>query len=57
MKKFFITCAAILILMTGTAKAAQAEYVLNSAELYPILTGEDYCDEIVLETLAQITTD
>ena len=57
MKKFFITCAAILILMTGSAKAAQAEYVLNSAELYPTLTGEDYCDEIVLETLAQITTD
>lgn len=57
MKKFFITCAAILILLTGSATAAQAEYVLNSAELYPTLTGEDYCDEIVLETLAQITTD
>ena len=57
MKKFFITCAAIFFLMTSSAKAAQAEYVLNNAELYPTLTGESYCDEIVLETLAQIIDD
>lgn len=57
MKKFFVTCAAILILLTGKASATDAEFLLNNAELYPTLTGEAYCDEIVLETLAQITTD
>ena len=55
MKKIFITCAAVLILMTGSARAADAEYILNNAELYPTSTGADYCDEIVQETLAQIT--
>ena len=57
MKKFFITCAAILILLTSKASASDAEYLLNNAELYPTLTGADYCDEIVQETLAQITSD
>ena len=57
MKKFFITCAAVLILMTSSAKAADAEFLLNNAELYPTSTGADYCDEIVQETLAQITGD
>lgn len=57
MKKFFITCAAVFFLLTSSAKAVQAEYLLNNAELYPTLTGDSYCDEIVLETLAQITTE
>ncbi len=55
MKKFFLTCAAVLILLTNSAKAMDNEYLLNNAELYPTLTGADYCDEIVQETLAQIT--
>jgi len=57
MKKFFVTCAAILILLTSKASASDAEYLLNNAELYPTWTGADYCDEIVQETLAQITND
>lgn len=57
MKKFLLTCAAIFILMTGSAKAAIAEYVLNHAELYPTSTGVVYCDEVVWATLNQITTD
>ena len=57
MKKFLITCAAIMILLTNSAKATDAEFLLNNAELYPTLTGADYCDEIVQETLAQITGD
>ena len=57
MKKFLITCAAVLILMTSSAKAADAEFLLNNAELYPTSTGADYCDEVVQETLAQITGD
>ena len=57
MKKFLLTCAAIFILMTGSAKAAIAEYVLNNAELYPTSTGVAYCDEVVLATLNRITTD
>lgn len=57
MKKFLLTCAAIFILMTGSAKAAIAEYVLNHAELYPTSTGVAYCDEVVWATLNRITTD
>ena len=57
MRNFFLTICAITLLMTGSAKAAQAEYVLNNAELYPTSTGADYCDEIVWQTLNQITTD
>ena len=57
MKKFLLTCAAIFILMTSSAKAADVEYVLNHAELYPTSTGVYYCDEVVWATLNQITTD
>ena len=57
MRNFLITCAAIFILMTSSVKAADAEFLLNNAELYPTSTGADYCDEIVQETLAQITGD
>lgn len=57
MKKFFATIMLTLCLLTSSALAAQFEYLLNNAELYPTATGADYCDEIVQETLAQITTD
>ncbi len=57
MKKFLTICAAIFILMTGSAKAMDNEYLLNNAELYPTSTGADYCDEIVWQTLSQITSD
>ena len=57
MKKFFVTCAAIFFLLTNSVEAAYAEFLLNNAELYPTATGAEYCDEIVQETLAQITTD
>ena len=57
MKNFLLTCAAILILLTSTAHASDAEYLLNNAELYPTATGEDYCDEIVRQTLERITND
>ena len=57
MKKFLTICAATLILLTGTAKASDVEYLLNNAELYPTSTGAAYCDEIVRQTLNQITTD
>ena len=57
MKKFFLTCAALMILLTSSAKAADAEYLLNNAELYPVSTGAGYCDEIVWQTLNQITYD
>ena len=57
MKNFLATCAAIFFLLTSHVNAADAEYLLNNAELYPTATGADYCDEIVQETLAQITYD
>ena len=57
MRNFLIACAAVMILLTGSAKAAVAEYVLNNAELYPTSTGADYCDTVVWQTLNQITTD
>jgi len=57
MKKFLTTCAAILILLTTSSEAADADYILNNAQLYPTSTGEDYCDEIVWQTLNQITTE
>ena len=57
MKNFLVTCAAILILLTSSVEASDAEYLLNNAELYPTATGADYCDEVVQATLAQITDD
>ena len=57
MKKFFVTCAAIFFLLTSSVQAAIAEDVLNSAELYPTETGDDYCDAAVQETLSEITYD
>ena len=55
MKKFLLTCAAVMMLLTGSAKAADAEYLLNNAELYPMSTGAAYCDAAVQETLSRIT--
>ena len=57
MRNFLIACAAIFILLTGSAKAMDNEYLLNHAELCPMDTGAAYCDEIVQDTLAQITDD
>ena len=56
MKKFFLICAAMMILLTSSAKASHAD-ILNNAELYPTSTGADYCDEVVWQTLNQITYD
>ncbi|MBR6712322.1 MAG: transglutaminase domain-containing protein [Selenomonadaceae bacterium] len=56
MKKFFLICAAMMILLTSSAKASYAD-ILNNAELYPTSTGADYCDEVVWQTLNQITYD
>ena len=57
MKKFFYHCALLLILLTSSVEATDAEYLLNNAALYPTSTGADYCDEIVWQTLNQITSD
>lgn len=57
MKKFFLTFATIFIFLTGSVEATDAEFLLNNAELYPMDTGADFCDEIVQDTLAQITDD
>lgn len=57
MRNFFVSLAAIFIFMTSSAKASDAEFLLNNAELYSTSTGADYCDEIVWQTLAQITND
>lgn len=57
MKNFLATLMLTLFLLTCPTQASDAEYLLNNAELYPTLTGEDYCDEIVAETLAAITDD
>ena len=57
MKKFFATCAAVLLLLTSSVEATDAEYLLNNAELYPTATGADYCDDVVQDTLARITAD
>ncbi len=57
MRNFFVTCAAILILLTSSVEASDAEYLLNNAELSPTSSGADYCDEIVQSTLARITWD
>ena len=57
MKNFFVTLALTLCLLTGSAQATNAEYLLNNAELYPTLTGDPYCDAAVARTLAAITYD
>ncbi len=57
MKNFFVTCAAILLLLTNSARASDAEWLLNNAELYPTASGDAYCDEAVEETLSRITYD
>ena len=55
MKKFFVTCAAILLLLTNSAHAAYAD-LLNNAPLHPTATGDALCDAAVQETLSRITT-
>ena len=57
MRNFFVTCAAILLLLTNSARASDAEWLLNNAELYPTASGDTYCDEAVEETLSRITYD
>lgn len=46
-----------LLLLSNSAKASDAEWLLNNAELYPTSSGDDYCDAAVYQTLAQITND
>lgn len=57
MRKFFVTFAAVLILLTGSAKASDPVSLLNNAPLQPTATGADYCDKIVKLTLTHITND
>ena len=57
MKKFFLTLAAIFFLATSSVEATDAQFLLNNATLQPTSTGADYCDEIVWQTLNQITTE
>jgi len=57
MKTFFITFLTIFFLFSGSVKAADAEFLLNNAELYPTVTGDEFCDEIVQKTLEKITFD
>ncbi len=57
MKKFFAMCAAVFFLLTSHVNAANAEYLLNNAELRPTLTGIKSCDAAVQQTLAKITND
>ena len=57
MKKFFLTLAAIFFLATSSVEATDAQFLLNNAPLRPTSTGADYCDEIVWQTLNQITTE
>lgn len=57
MRNFLAVCAAIFILMTSSAEATNAQYLLNNAALRPTSTGADYCDEAVYQTLNQITTN
>lgn len=57
MKKFFVTCAAILLLLTNSAGATDARTLLNNAPLRPTITGNPYCDIAVQKTLEYITRD
>ena len=56
MRNFFATCAVIFFLMTGSAQASNAQYLLNNATLFPTSTGADYCDKVVKQTLDKIIT-
>ena len=56
MKKFLALFATIFILMTSSVEATDAQYLLNNAPLRPTSTGAKYCDEVVWQTLNQITT-
>ena len=57
MKKFLAIFAAIFFLATSSVEATDAQFLLNNALLQPTSTGEKYCDEIVWQTLNQITTE
>lgn len=57
MKKFLATFALAMVLLSGTALAADAKSLLNSAPLTPTLTGFEPCDKIVRKTLEEITND
>ena len=45
----------VMLIVSSHVYAADAEYLLNHAELTPTTTGIQQCDQIVSSTLAQIT--
>ena len=57
MKNFLATLMLTLCMLTSHVNAADAEYLLNNAELRPTLTGIKSCDAAVQQTLAKITND
>jgi len=56
MKKFLVTLILSMCLFMNQALAADAESVLNSAQLTPTLTGFEPCDRMVLYTLERMIT-
>ena len=57
MKKLFLVLTMASILLSSTVFAADAESILNSAPLTPTWTKSQDCNNVIRETLAQITTD
>lgn len=57
MKNFSLVIAMTIILFSSTVFAANAESILNSATLTPTWTKSQDCNNVIRETLAQITTD
>lgn len=57
MKKFLVTFALAMLLLSSSVFASDAKTLLNSAPLNPKLTGFSPCDEIVQEVLSEIITD
>ena len=56
MKKFFMALIFFVMISVNSAMAADAERILNSAQLNPTPTGFEPCDRIVAYTLSRITT-
>ncbi|MBR1728778.1 MAG: transglutaminase domain-containing protein [Selenomonadaceae bacterium] len=60
MKKFFISTLMTIAFLINSAvitSAANAEYILNSAELNPTYTGFEPCDKMINYTLYYVVND
>ncbi|MBR1579396.1 MAG: transglutaminase domain-containing protein [Selenomonadaceae bacterium] len=57
MKKFFLTLALMISMLSSTVNAADVHTLINNAPLTPTYSSFEPCNEIVYNTLNRITRD